>query len=256
MHPRTQKRPRSDVEGDALEPGQSGSEQREEAGFTLDDYARAKVLPVDFLKSLGVSPSAYGGKPAVRIPYFSAAGNELAVRYRIRHEGDRFRWESGSKLGLYGQERLAEARQVGHVVLVEGESDCHTLWYHGIPALGLPGASNWREDRDAGHFDGIGSIYVVIEPDRGGQTMRNWLTGSRIRDRVKLIHLPTKDPSALYLADRQQFQSRWELVCQEAIPWVAVGDRVEQRTEKPHLLVEPCNPDRTVPALRDIIAEA
>ena len=34
-------------------------------------------------------------------------------------------------------------------MLVEGESDCHTLWHHRIPAVGLPGAGNWREDRDA-----------------------------------------------------------------------------------------------------------
>ena len=99
------------------------------------------------------------------------------------------------------------------MVLVEGESDCHTLWYHGIPALGIPGAGNWREDRDAGYLDGIETIYVVIEPDRGGQAVRQWLAQSKIRDRVKLIHLPTKDPSALYLEDRQQFPQRWKAAC-------------------------------------------
>ena len=93
MHISTKKMAQPEAEPEALDPGQSGVDQREEAGLTLDDYARAKALPVDFLKSLGVSPSAYGGKPAARIPYFSAAGNELAVRFRIRLEGDRFRWE-------------------------------------------------------------------------------------------------------------------------------------------------------------------
>ena len=151
----TQKAAQPDAEAEALDPGQSGVEQQEEAGLTLDDYARAKALPVDFLKSLGVSQSTFGRTPAVRIPYFGTAGEELAVRFRIRLEGDRFRWQPGNKLCLYGQDRLAKAQQIGHVVLVEGESDCHTLWYHGIPALGLPGAANWREDRDAGSLDGI-----------------------------------------------------------------------------------------------------
>jgi hypothetical protein len=32
------------------------------------------------------------------------------------------------------------------VVLVEGESDCHTLWGHEISALGLPSATRWREE--------------------------------------------------------------------------------------------------------------
>jgi hypothetical protein len=26
------------------------------------------------------------------------------------------------------------------VVLIEGESNCHTLWFQGIAALGIPGA--------------------------------------------------------------------------------------------------------------------
>ena len=60
MHLRTQKRAQRDTEAEALDPGQSGVEQQEEAGLTLDDYARAKALPVDFLKSLGVSQSTFG----------------------------------------------------------------------------------------------------------------------------------------------------------------------------------------------------
>jgi hypothetical protein len=258
MHISTQKRAQPEAGAEALDPGQSGVEQKEEAGLTLDDYARVKVLPVDFLKSLGVSQCIYGGKPAVRVPYFGTLGDEIAVRFRIRLEGDRFRWELGSKLGLYGQERLAEAHEVGHVVLVEGESDCHTLWHHGIPALGLPGAANWREDRDAGCLDGIEVIYVVIEPDHGGEAVRQWLAESRIRDRVKLIQLPTKDPSALYLEDRQQFPQRWKSACEQAIPWAELGaaTNAEGRPEKPRLLVEPCDPDRTVSALRDMFSNA
>ena len=58
-------------------------------------------------------------------------------------------------------------------MLVEGESDCLTLWFHEIPALGIPGAGNWREDRDAAHFDGIDTIYVVIEPDAAAMPCAN-----------------------------------------------------------------------------------
>ena len=191
-------------------------------------------------------------------PISEQHGEEFAVRFRIALEGDRFRWEAGTKLCLYGQQRLADAHRAGYVVLVEGESDCHTLWYHGIPALGLPGAGNWREDRDAGYLDGIETIYVVIEPDRGGEAVRQWLAQSKIRDRVKLIHLPTKDPSALYLEDRHQFPQRWKTACEQAIPWADLDGETnaEGRSEKPRLLVEPCDPDRTVSALRDIIAKA
>jgi hypothetical protein len=235
-----------------------GTTRHPDTGVTLDAYARAKALPVEFLKSLGLSQDTYSGKSALRIPYRGERGEEIAIRFRIGLEGDRFRGQLGSKPCLYGLDRLAEAHQAGYVVLVEGESDCHTLWYHGIPALGLPGAGNWREDRDAGHLDGIGTIYVVIEPDRGGQAVRKWLADSRIRDRVKLIQLLTKDPSALYLDDRQQFPQRWQVACEQAIAWAELdaAANAEGRLNKPRLLVEPCDPDRTVPALRDIIAEA
>jgi hypothetical protein len=105
------------------------------------------------------------------------------------------------------------------VALVEGESDCHTLWFYGIPALGIPGATNWREDRDAAHLDGIDTIYVVVEPDRGGDALREWLGRSSIRHRAKLVRLPTKDPSALHLEGSGDFLKRWHIACDSAIPW-------------------------------------
>jgi putative DNA primase/helicase len=78
---------------------------------------------------------------------------------------------SADKPTPYGLRPLEDARKATFVVLVEGESDCHTLWYHEIPALGLPGASNWR-DGWASHLDGIEKIYAVIESDQGGETTR------------------------------------------------------------------------------------
>ena len=141
------------------------------------------------------------------------------MRYRIAMTGDRFRWRKGDKPVLYGQEQLELARAAGEITVVEGESDCHCLWYHGIPAIGVPGAANWNEERDAPLLDGIGVIYVVIEPDRGGETVREWVSRSKIRDRVKLVSLPTKDPSELHLQDPDAFVQRWQAACLDAIPW-------------------------------------
>ena len=78
---------------------------------------------------------------------------------------------------LYGLER----KHADTLILAEGESDCHTLWHHGFPALGIPGASNWKEDRDALHFDGCSTIYVVREPDQGGDTLMDSLKKSASR---------------------------------------------------------------------------
>ena len=123
-----------------------------------------KRLPIHFVKSCGLSEFTFDHKPAVRVPYLGVDGEELAVRFRIALDGDRFRWKSGPKPCLYGLHRLHEAHEARQVVLVEGESDCHTLWFHEIPTLGIPGATNWREERDARYLDGIETIYVVIEP--------------------------------------------------------------------------------------------
>ena len=142
-------------------------------GLTLEQYATAKRLPVAVLAGFGLSEMIYQGCRVVRIPYFGIDGTIGATRFRIALEGDRFRWKTGAKPCLYGLERLAAAREAGFVVLVEGESDCQTLWHHSIPALGLPGATNWSEGRDAPAFDGIETVYVVIEPDRAGRPSRN-----------------------------------------------------------------------------------
>lgn len=196
-------------------------------GLTLATYAEAKTLPVDFLRACGLSEMLYDRCPAIRMPYRDAGGTEQAVRFRIALGGDRFRWKSGAKPCLYGLERIGEARRAGYVVLVEGESDCHTLWHLDIPAVGIPGADNWRDERDAPCLNGIDTIYVVIEPDRGGETVCRWLSGASIRDRVKLLRLPAKDPSALFLEDANRFRERWQEACDAAASWQDEEDRAK-----------------------------
>lgn len=181
-----------------------------------------KRLPIDFLRSLGLAEITYQGAPAVRVPCFFGNGTEAAVRFRIALDGkDRFRWRKGSKSCLYGLSRFDDARNAGYVLIVEGESDAQTLWHAGFPALGLPGAGNWREDRDAPMLAELATIYVVIEPDQGGQAALGWLTKSRIRERARLIRLDKgfKDPSAVYLADPEHFLDRWQTALDASVPW-------------------------------------
>jgi hypothetical protein len=134
---------------------------------------------------------------------------------------------------LYGLNRIGDAKAAGYVALVEGESDVHTLWHHGIPAIGLPGATNWREDRDADWFDGIETILVVIEPDKGGHSVRKWLAQSAIRARARLLQLSAKDPSAMHIADPAGFKKAWQVALLGAVPWTAAeaNERAEERAE-------------------------
>ena len=189
---------------------------------TLNDYSQAKGLPVDFLSGLGLVDRKYQRKAAVRIPYFAEDGQESTVRFRIALEktedGDeRFRWRTGSKAMPYGLWRLEKIRKVGWVVLVEGESDAQTLWYHGIPALGIPGADTWKREW-AGYLEGVERIYVMVEPDKGGETLRGALTTTAsIRDRIYLVELSEhKDASGLYLSNREGFKDNLKAVLRNA----------------------------------------
>jgi hypothetical protein len=190
-------------------------------GVTIEQYALAKALPAVFLKMCGLSDFKYEGQSALRVPYFSESGQELAVRVRIALSGDRFRWKSGSRPYLYGLHRLADARKAQYVVLVEGESDCQTLWFHKIPALGIAGAANWNEIRDAHYFEDIETVYIVIEPDKGGAAVLKWLASSVIRHRAKLVTLPVKDASALHLQSPNEFLTHWSAACADAKPWTS-----------------------------------
>jgi hypothetical protein len=148
-------------------------------GCTLEAYAASKYLPIEFLTSddvaleEGICYVKEVGKEvlAVEIPYADQNGEQVATRYRISSGGDdKFRWERGSSTTLYGLHKLEEAHDAGYVLLVEGESDCHTAWYRGLPAVGVPGVDNWR-DEWAGHLNGIPKVFVVVEPDEAGKKL-------------------------------------------------------------------------------------
>ncbi len=180
--------------GSSIPPKTGATVQRQ---CTLEAYAEDKGLPIRFLRELGLSDMSYMGLPAVRIPYLKEDGSEGAVRFRLAleksPEGDnRFRWRKGSKPSLYGLWRLKQAREAGYVFLVEGESDCHTLWYHRFPALGVPGASNWRGEW-ASELDGIEKVYAVVEPDQGGEAFWERLAASPLRERLYRIELEIVD---------------------------------------------------------------
>jgi hypothetical protein len=90
--------------------------------------------------------------------------------------------------------------------------------------LGLPGASSWREGRDAPHLEGIPAIYILIEPDQGGKAVRKWLDHSSIRDRARLVSLQGhKGPSDLHLAATEGFRARFQKALDAAEPWTAIA---------------------------------
>ena len=143
-----------------LWPSRNGDGAR---GLTLADLASAKRLPIESLKKWGVSNFNYKERPAVHIPYRDIEG-KVTSRYRLDlTQEPRLLWKKGSKTLLYGLWHLPVIRKLGWVLLVEGESDCWTCWLNNIPALGIPGKTNWKPDW-AVHLTNL-KVYLWQEPD-------------------------------------------------------------------------------------------
>jgi len=200
-------------------------------GCTLAAYAENKRLPVEFLEGLGVSEIPnYNGHPAVRFSYLSVAGEEACIRFRVSLDGSpKIKTRRGDKLTLYGLWLLPRIRNARMVVLVEGESDAHTLWYHGFPTLGIPGSGSWRSEWSE-HLDGIERVYVPVEPDQGGEQLWEKLAASPlIRERLYRVMLGEyKDASELHLADPERFAERFEAALDGATSYMDLAETEAQ----------------------------
>ena len=117
---------------------------------------------------------------------------------------------------------MKDARKAGYLVLVEGESDCWTLWYQGFPALGIPGAE-MTGVLEASMLSGIDRLYLIQEPDQGGTTFVSHLTKRltewRWSGKVFVVRLcGAKDPNELYMQDRAGFRAAFQQALEQAEP--------------------------------------
>jgi hypothetical protein len=142
--------------------------------ITVAALAEARKLPIEFLRSLGLRDLPF--KTGIEIPYRDEQGNLLLLKRRLyldltddeeRAGLVKFRWPWGKPSMAYGLQFLKLARRTKRLVLVEGESDCWTMWLHGIPAFGVPGADAVRV-LEAQHLRGIKKLLVVQEIGKGG----------------------------------------------------------------------------------------
>ena len=182
--------------------------------YTVDEYAKSKRLPADFLRDLGLKDSRVSSGCRVMIPYLSETGELVASRYRNGPGSQiRFTWQRGAKAMLYGLWRLKEFKAQGsEIVLVEGESDTHTLWYHGIPALGIPGASTFKPEW-AQFLKGF-TVYLCQDADEAGEVCLDnvckGLHAGRWDGELHAFKLTGhKDPSDMHCADPEKFKERW-----------------------------------------------
>ncbi len=187
-------------------PKQAGGGGPSLAPYSVEQYAFDKRLPVDFLTETCrvTTKKERAGLTCLQMPYFTEDGQQAAVRKRYGKK--EFRWQRGSagKICLYGEWRLPEIRKVGWAILVEGESDTQSLWYMGLPAIGVAGASMFKSYQ-AATIQRL-KLYIHKEPDGGGETFTSKLfRGLKEGGFTGEIYLwscdrlGTKDPSDLFI---------------------------------------------------------
>lgn len=205
--------------------------------YTLERYSFDKRLPADFLRDtcrVGTGKDR-DGTEYLRMPYFFEDGKEAAIRKRYAKK--EFRWMRGSKgkICLYGEWRLPGIRKAGYAVLVEGESDTQTLWYLGIPAIGIAGASMFKDYQTMGLQDL--KLYIHREPDGGGDTFYRKLTHALAETGFSgevyvwsCQSLGKKDPSDVYLAHGKEEAAK---LIREALKRAKAVDLEAEMREEP-----------------------
>ena len=131
---------------------------------------------------LGVVTSAQGGHERFRgrlaIPYLTPAG-PVNFRFRCLQQHSCKEAAHGKYVGLEGFEtnlfNVMDLALPGATICVcEGELDAITLSMCGIPAVAVPGATNWKK-----HFgrclDDFSRVLVLGDPDEAGKGLNKKL---------------------------------------------------------------------------------
>jgi hypothetical protein len=186
--------------------------------LTLKALAGYIGIPVEELVSAGITEYTQNGGAAVRVPYRDPDGSIVFHRWRDSLDGHWIQPEGVSPIP-FGLDRLAAAREAGSVAAVEGETDTLWLWYNGITAIGIPGANNWKDEWST-YLDGIDTIHVVQENDKGGEMFVRRLRESAIAERCRRVRLPDGIKDVLELGKRNPdgFAEAWEECIEQAGP--------------------------------------
>ena len=197
-------------------------------GLSLIEYAERKGLSLETLRLAGVEErTGKFGDAIVAIPYRDAEGNVLRTKLRTRN--GTFWDKDGTGAPLYGQDVLAKATPDAPILVVEGESDCHAGWQHGLTVVGLPGASQWRTEY-APLLAGK-QVFVWQEPDEGGATLVSAiakdLPNAKVIREVTIDGDPVKDLCDLHQrVPSARFGDTFRGLCDKATPIGAEGPAI------------------------------
>lgn len=106
------------------------------------------------------------------IPYLNMRNDPVWLKFRatpyLIPEADKMAQQEGSETRLYNTIALSAPGDT--LVLCEGEFDVITLTALGLPAVGIPGAGNWK-----GHFhkalEGWSRVVLFYDSDQAGRDL-------------------------------------------------------------------------------------
>jgi CHC2-type zinc finger protein len=194
----------------------------EKRGLTVEHYAAAKGLDPAKLARWGVTtePNPYSGEPSVALRYLDRDDQLVRIKYRGQ-AGTMWDRQLGVPLILYGLHFLPKVPAGRLVLLVEGESDCHAGWTHGVLALGLPGNTTWRPEW-ASLLEGR-PVYVWREPILPGKKVD---AGKKMAEMIA-ADVPTakviqpvgfKDLCELHQRSGESFEAQFQALLDAARP--------------------------------------
>jgi len=144
-----------------------------------------------------VGDDDYAGRLA--IPYITPAG-VVDIRYRalMPEQSPKYLSRTGAGAKLYNVSALLKSSNT--IAICEGEIDAITMdALVGIPAVGVPGANNWRRHFSL-LFEDYSQVLVMCDGDQAGKDF-----GKRISselDGATIIHCPEgSDVNDLYLQE-------------------------------------------------------
>jgi putative DNA primase/helicase len=208
-------------------------QKQERRGFTVKDYCKLKGLSDGdwwFLSDV-YEITYYDQKPAVAFPYgikIDGKWEYTGIKLRLSEDSHHTIWAVGVGDDWWGDRRRWRKAEAGEVrtvpyglrefvyvaddpddpedlVIVEGESDVHTLWTYNIPTLGISGKNGWKpEFADIDVIRNSARIFIVKElptkeGDKSGEEFVQRVAKDLPPEKVFVLTLPVKDPSALHL---------------------------------------------------------
>jgi len=211
------------TEEDLYVPGENRPKRDPSTIITSFGLGIDKHIHPHFLDNLGVRDDKRG----VIIPYYTQDGKPYA-RYRLRtalkaSDGSTWNIDSQEPIIPYGLQRLEDARKAGFLVIVEGESDCWTLWLHKFPALGIPGAQ-LHNCLQRQYLTGINRVYIGQESDEAGRAFAVGIE-KRLQDigyagKVCILDMQetcqAKDPNELHKRSRIAFKETFQAALKQA----------------------------------------